>query len=71
MACKLVGDYHAPVIPTSDGDLIRLILLEVHSSGLGGHLGFDKMYHFVKTRFFWPGLRRDVYRFCKECLTCQ
>ncbi len=46
-------------------------MLEVHSSGLGGHLAFDKMYQFVKTRFFWPGLRRDIYKFCKECLICQ
>ncbi len=42
--CKLVGDYHAPVIPPTDDDLKRLIMLEVHSSGLGGHVAFKKMY---------------------------
>lgn len=44
IACRLIGDYYAPIIPASDTDLIRLICLEVHSSGLGGHLGYDKMY---------------------------
>ena len=53
IACKLIADYHAPIIPASDTDLIHLILSEVHCSALGGHLSYDKMYAAVRARFYW------------------
>ncbi len=71
IVCKLVRDYYAPVIPPSDYDLKRLIMLEVHASGLGGHLGFRKMFGILKARFYWPKMRTDVDTFCRECPTCQ
>ena len=44
IVCRLVDDCFAPVIPPSQKDLIRLILLEFHASSLGGHLSATKMY---------------------------
>ena len=64
------GDYFAPVIPPADRDLIRLILTELHSSGLGGHLALRKMHREVSKRFFWLGLKRDVANFVKQCVVC-
>lgn len=43
VVCKLKGDYHAPVIPSNAEDLKNLILVEIHASGLGGHLSVAKM----------------------------
>ena len=71
VVCKLVEDLYAPVIPPTDQDLKRLILLEIHASGLGGHLGFDKMWRECKRRFYWKHMRKDVQRFVKECAKCQ
>ncbi len=59
------------MVPPSDRDLIRLILLEFHSSGLGGHLALRKMHSEVSKRFFWPGLKKDVADFVKQCVVCQ
>ena len=42
--CKLVGDYYAPVLPSSDRDLVESVMAEFHASALGGHLAFGKMY---------------------------
>ena len=69
--CKLVSDHYAPVIPPSDADLKRLIMLELHASGLGGHVASDKMLREAQRRFYWKHMRKDVERFCKECVTCQ
>src|ERR1700742_4691721 len=33
------------------------MLMELHSSPLGGHSGFLKTYHRVKKELFWDGLR--------------
>jgi hypothetical protein len=47
------------------------VLLELHTSPVGGHSGFLKTYHRVKKVFFWDGLKTDVQRFVEECLVCQ
>ena len=44
IVCKLILDYYAPVIPPNGHDLKRAILLELHASGLGGHVSFKKMH---------------------------
>ena len=44
------------------------ILLEFHTSPLGGHSGFLKNYHRVKNFFFWDGLKYDIQNFVVECL---
>lgn len=58
--CKLKGDYHAPVVPSLANELKRLLMLEAHSSGLGGHLGVAKMYNILNPKFHWQRLRHDL-----------
>ena len=43
------------------------VLLELHTSSVGGHSGFLKTYHRVKKEFFWDGLKTDVQRFVEKC----
>ena len=45
--------------------------MELHTSPLGGHLGFFKNYHMVKKEFFWDGLKSDIQKFVAEYLICQ
>ena len=47
------------------------ILMELHTSPLGGHSGFLKTYHRVKKKFFWDGLKSDIQKFVVKCLVCQ
>ena len=68
--CKLIGDYHAPIVPACDRELVHVILLELHASALGGHLAYRKMYDLAKSRFWWKTLRLDVLHFCKGCNVC-
>jgi hypothetical protein len=51
--------------------LKQKVLLELHTSPVGGHLGFLKTYHRVKKDFFGDGLKTDVQRFVAECLVFQ
>jgi hypothetical protein len=43
--------------------LKQKVLLELHTSPVGGHSGFLKTYHRVKKDFFLDGLKNDVQRF--------
>ena len=44
----------------NNSNLKQKILLELHTSPLGGHSGFLKTYHRVKKEFFWDGLKSDI-----------
>jgi hypothetical protein len=47
------------------------ILRAVHDTPLIEHPGYLKTYRQVKEKFSWKGLKEDVLRFVKECMTCQ
>jgi hypothetical protein len=54
-----------------NSQLEQKLLLEFHTSLVGGHMGFSKTYHRVKKEFFWDGLKTDVQTFVVECLVFQ
>jgi hypothetical protein len=54
-----------------NSQLKQKVLLELHTSPVGRHLGYLKTYHRVKKDFFWDGLRTNVQRFVVECVVCQ
>ena len=47
------------------------ILQQVHIARVAGHLGFDRSYSNVRHRFFWPGMKADVFRWCQRCESCE
>ena len=54
-----------------ESQLKKKVLMELHTSPIGGHSTFLKTYHRVKKEFFWEGIKIDVQRFVAECLVCQ
>ena len=51
-----------------NSQLKQNILMELHTSPLGGHSGFLKTYHRVKKEFFWDGLKSDIQKFVVKFL---
>ena len=54
----------------NNSQLKQKILLELHTSPLGGHSRFLKTYHRVKKEFFLDGLKSYIQNFVAECLVC-
>lgn len=51
---------------------IRQIILEhLHNNRTAAHLGMTKTLEKVRHRFWWPGLKQDVHRWCRYCPPCQ
>lgn len=50
--------------------LRSLILRLLHNVRTAGHLGIKKTLARVKGRFYWPGCKKDVTRWCRDCKQC-
>ena len=49
----------------------RKVMSLAHESIVGGHMGSKKTLDRILTSFYWPGIGRDVIRFCRSCAICQ
>jgi hypothetical protein len=52
-------------------EIIELILREAHDSTYSIHLGSTKMYHDLKSRYLWYGMKRAVAEYVALCDNCQ
>ena len=50
--------------------LRKELFLHLHSSRIGGHLGISKTVENVRRRFYWPGCKTDIRRWCQQCSSC-
>ena len=42
-----------------------------HTHLLGAHLGMEKTHERLRTRFYWPGIKKAVEEYCRHCAECQ
>ncbi len=57
-------------VPDMD-NLRNEIIQEAHYIPYSVHSGSTKMYHNVKERYWWNGMKRDIVDFVSKCLTYQ
>ncbi len=43
---------------------------EAHESKFGAHLRDAKIHGELNRHYWWPGMRGDIIRWCKGCITC-
>jgi len=55
-------------VPTS---CVKSILEDVHTSIPGVHMGIEKVWHTLITRFWWPKMTSDITKFVNACVECQ
>jgi len=42
-----------------------------HDSITGGHMGFERTYRAIESRFYWPKMKAFVFDHCSSCDICQ
>jgi hypothetical protein len=47
----------------------KRIINDLHDSPTGGHMGTHKMYYRLKSRYYWPEMRKEVEAKVKHCQT--
>lgn len=63
--------YRSKLYMGTQGEVRQKIVVEFHSSAIGGHSGILATYTRVKRYFYWPGLKKQVVDFIKCCDVCQ
>jgi hypothetical protein len=58
------------VVP-KDPELRKKILDEAHLSKFSIHPGSNKMYHDLRSLYWWTRLKREIAKYIFECDTCQ
>ena len=46
------------------------LLSEAHAGLFSGHLSERKIYDRLRRQYWWRGMRTDVRRFCRSCISC-
>ncbi|KAJ0755697.1 putative nucleotidyltransferase, Ribonuclease H [Helianthus annuus] len=52
------------------GGLRELVMDEAHKSRYSVHPGADKMYHDIRTTYWWPNMKALIATYVGKCLTC-
>jgi PAS domain-containing protein len=50
--------------------LRRDVFAAYHAAPSAGHLRFYKTLHRLRSRFFWPRMRSDIFEWCRSCAYC-
>ena len=54
-----------------DRNIKEEILVEAHNTPSSVHPGITKMYNDLKILYWWPAMKKDIFKFVEHCLTCQ
>jgi hypothetical protein len=52
-------------------EIRELILCEAHDSAFSIHTGSIKMYHDLKSIYWWYGMKRTIVEYVALCDNCQ
>ena len=63
--------YKERVIIPADPTLRAKLLHEMHDTKVGGHSGVLCTYKKLGQQFYWPGMRKSVQEYIKNCVVCQ
>jgi hypothetical protein len=55
----------------SESTVREKIMRAIHDTPLAGHPRYFKTYWQIKEWFSWKGLKYDVFRHVRECMSCQ
>ena len=47
------------------------LILENHSSAIGGHKGVTKTYNRLRPHYYWNTMKKDIQAFIQKCRQCQ
>ncbi|MCO5575331.1 hypothetical protein L7F22_029131 [Adiantum nelumboides] len=71
---SLQGDflyYQQRLCVPKDPTLKKAVIFEAHDCPISAHPGYAKTLNAIRRSYFWPGMKGDILRYVKQCLSCQ
>ena len=65
LLCDHINGVDRPIIPK---EVRKKLFDQIHGIS---HISFRSSLATIRSRFFWPGMSKDVKRWCRECPSCQ
>lgn len=62
-----LSHYKQRVYVAKDAGINGKLLSVLHDRSTGGHLGYDKAMHKMRSKFFWLGMKYYVKKYIREC----
>lgn len=68
---------YAPNVDSEEAQLVvptherKEILRSYHDDPTAGHYGIQHTLHRIVTRYFWPGMAREIGEYVRSCIECQ
>jgi len=62
--------YKGRLVLAKSSKWIPKLLLEFHSSKIGGHSGFFHTYKQISSILYWKGMKSTIMEFIKGCEVC-
>lgn len=59
------------LIEVSDVSKRLPLIIEGHSSAIGGHKGITKTYNRLRPYYYWNSMKKDIQVFIQKCRQCQ
>jgi hypothetical protein len=69
--CKGILWFGDRLVVPKDPELRKKILDEAHLSKFSMHPGSNKMYHDLRSLYWWTRMKREIAKYISECDTCQ
>ncbi|KAL0550973.1 hypothetical protein IC582_010043 [Cucumis melo] len=66
-----IWHYKDRLVLSRTSKLIPTMLNTFHDLVVGGHSGFLRTYKRLASELYWPGMKKDVQKYCEECVVCQ
>lgn len=65
-----VLQFKGRLVISKTSSLLPTILHMCHDLVFNGHSGFLRTYKRIVGELYWDGMKRDIKKYCEECLIC-
>ena len=69
---KLIRFEPDPILQLVIPNILKQVVLEgFHAAVGGGHVGLEKTYQKIRSKYFWPNCYKNVVEYVQQCEVCQ
>lgn len=61
---------YVPVQILKDNELIQKLISENHDTPTGGHVGTNRLFNKLRSKYYWRNMKNTIKNYVKSCVKC-